>query len=188
MEIEEIYADLPIIETERLLLRKIKMEDAEDLYSYCSNEEVSKHVSWNTHRSLADSKGFIDFVLTQYEHNKVAPWAIEYKENGRLIGTIDFVWWQAQHKTAEIGYALSQDYWGKGLMSEAALEFVSFGFRKMDLVRIQARCFIENLGSARVMEKIGMTFEGIERKRMFTKGKHHDLKVYSILKEEFSKT
>lgn len=80
---------------------------------------------------------------------------------------------------------ISKDYWGMGIATEAVKELFKFGFNNMELIRIQARCFVENIGSARVMEKSGMSFEGINRKSMFVKGKHHDLKMYSILKEEF---
>ncbi|MEH7418753.1 GNAT family protein [Neobacillus drentensis] len=185
MKIEEIYGDLPRLETERLILRKVKLDDVEDMFSYGSNEEVSKYVTWNTHKTLSDTKEFIDFILTKYKSGQVAPWGIEYKDNGKLIGTIDFVWWEPNHKMAEIGYVISQDYWGNGLTTEAAKEVIKFGFEKMNLVRIQARCFVENIGSARVMEKTGMSFEGIIRKGVFIKGKHQDIKMFSILKEEF---
>lgn len=185
MEIEEIYGELPILETDRLILRKMTMEDAEDLFAYGSNEEAAKYVTWDVHKTIEDSRNFIDFVLSQYENKKVAPWAIESKENGRMIGTIDFVWWQPRHNSAEIGYVIAPEYWGKGIATEAASAIIAFGFEKMDLVRIQAKCFVGNLGSARVMEKAGMSFEGINRKAMYIKGKHHDLKTYSILKEEF---
>lgn len=185
MNIEKIYSDLPILETERLILRKVTKEDIEDMYLYGSDEEVSKYVTWNTHETIADTKGFVEFVLNKYENKQVSPWGIEYKENRKFIGTIDFVWWQPNHKIAEIGYVISKDYWGKGLTTEVAKELVKFGFEEMDLVRVQARCDVENIASARVMEKVGMTFEGIIRKGIFVKGEHRDLKMYSILKEEF---
>jgi len=185
MEIEKIYGDLPTLETERLILRKVTIEDLEDMHLYGSDEEVSKFVTWNTHETISDTKGFIDFVLNKYENKQVSPWGIEYKENGKFIGTIDFVWWQPNHKIAEIGYVISKEYWGKGLTTEVAKEIIEFGFEEMDLVRIQARCDVENIGSARVMEKAGMSFEGIIRKGICVKGKHPDLKMYSILKEEF---
>ena len=186
MNVEKIYGDLPILETERLILRKVTLEDIQDMYLYGSDEEVSKYVTWNTHETIADTKGFVEFVLNKYENKQVSPWGIECKENGKFIGTIDFVWWQPNNKTAEIGYVISKDYWGKGLTSEVAKEIIKFGFEKMDLVRIQARCDVENIGSARVMEKAGMSFEGIIRKGIFVKGMHRDLKMYSILKEEFN--
>lgn len=84
-----------------------------------------------------------------------------------------------------MGYVISQDYWNKGIATEAANEVIKFGFNEMDLVRIQARCVVENIGSARVMEKAGMSFERIIRKGILMKGKHRDLKIYSILNEEF---
>jgi [ribosomal protein S5]-alanine N-acetyltransferase len=186
LEMSKIFGDLPTIETDRLILRKITLADVEEMYSYGSNEEVSKYVTWETHKTLSDTKQFVEFVLGQYENGKVAPWGIQYKENGKFIGTIDFVSWNIPHQFAEIGYVLSQDYWGKGIGTEAANELISFGFQYMDLVRIQARCFVENIGSERVMEKVGMSFEGIIRKGMLVKGKHWDLKMYSILKEEYS--
>lgn len=185
MEIEKVFGDLPTLETERLILRKVTLEDVEDMHAYGSNEAVSKYVSWDTHETISDTKDFVELVLNKYENKQVSPWGIEYKENGKFIGTIDFVYWQPKHKTAEIGYVISEDYWGKGLTTEAAREIIRFGFEKMDLVRIQARCFVENIGSARVMEKSKMAFEGVIRKGMFVKGKHQDLKIYSILKEEF---
>ncbi|WP_075617962.1 GNAT family N-acetyltransferase [Paenisporosarcina indica] len=185
MKIEKIYGDLPILETERLILRKVILEDIEDMHLYGSDEEVSKYVTWNTHETKSDTKDFVEFVLNKYENKQVSPWGIEYKENGKFIGTIDFVWWQPNQKIAEIGYVISKDYWGKGLATEVAKEIIKFGFEEMNLVRIQARCDVENIGSARVMEKAGMSFEGIIRKGIFVKGKHRDLKMYSILIEEF---
>ncbi|MGM7684752.1 GNAT family N-acetyltransferase [Cytobacillus sp. Hm23] len=185
MEIEEIYGNLPTLETERLILRKITLDDVEHIYSYGSNEEVAKYVTWDAHKSLSDTKAFVDFALCQYENKNVAPWGIEYKEDGKLIGTADFILWQPNHNRAEIGYVLSPAYWGKGIATEAAKEIITFGFNHMDLVRIQARCFIDNIGSERVMQKLGMTFEGIIRKGMLAKDKHRDIKMYSILKEEF---
>lgn len=179
--------ELPVLETERLILRKVTQEDLEDIFSYGSIEEVTKYVTWNTHRTLADSQVFIDFALNQYEQKKIAPWGIEYKETSKMIGSIDFVSWQQHHKIAEIGYVLSPNYWGKGIITEAAKKIIQYGFEEMDLVRIQARCFVQNIGSARVMEKAGMSLEGIMKKALFIKENHWDLKMYAILKEEFLK-
>jgi [ribosomal protein S5]-alanine N-acetyltransferase len=178
MNILEKFAEVPKLETERLILRKITRDDAEDMYSYASNEEVTRDVTWDTHSSLSDTVEFIHTFLSQYD----ALWGIELKENGTFIGTVHFVWWQPEHNSAEIGYVLSKEYWGKGIITEAAMAVISFGFDRMNLVRIQARCFLENKGSERVMNKLGMSFEGIGRKVMYVKGEHRDLKVYSIVK------
>ena len=183
MKIEDVYSNLPVIETERLILRKISMNDVKDIHTYASNPEVSKYVFWDYHRSLSATEDYVSFINELYENGKIAPWGIEYKKDGKLIGTVDFVSWQPQHKTAEIGYALSREYWGKGIATEATKELINFGFNKMDLVRIQAKCLVENVGSEKVMEKAGMKFEGILRKFIFVKGSHYDVKMYSIVKE-----
>ncbi len=124
---------------------------------------------WDTHRSREDTKKFIAYALQQYEDHDLAPWGIEYKKNGKLIGTIDYVSWKPFHHRAEIGYVLSPDYWGQGIMTEAGNRVLAFGFEKMDLVRIYARCIVENTASARVMEKLGMSFEGILRKEIIAR-------------------
>ncbi|WP_349408178.1 GNAT family N-acetyltransferase [Pseudalkalibacillus sp. SCS-8] len=187
MEVQELCRNLPILETERLILRKITLDDLEDMFEYCSIDEVSRNVTWETHKSMADTKQFLEMILEQYENEKVVFWGIQWKENSRLIGTIDYVSWNPIHKIGEIGYVLSPDFWGKGIMTEAAKEVIKFGFEEMGLVRIQARCFLQNQGSERVMQKIGMALEGTVRKGIFAKGKHQDLKLYAIVNDNFQK-
>lgn len=185
MEIAQIYAKLPTLETERLRLRRVSMQDADQMFAYASDDEVARYVTWDTHSSIDDSKNFIQFILYQYAKDDIAPWAIELKENGRMVGTVDFVWWKPDQQIAEIGYVLARECWGQGIMTEAAAALLKLGFGGMELDRIQARCFSENIGSQRVMEKIGMSYEGTLRKGIKIKGRHWDIKMYSILKEEF---
>ncbi|MGN1401728.1 MAG: GNAT family N-acetyltransferase [Bacillus sp. (in: firmicutes)] len=182
---EDIYRDLPIMETDRLLLRRLRLEDKEDLYKYASNKDVSKYVTWDPHASITDTMGYIHFIEKQYDHHRIAPWGIEHKEKRQLIGTVDFVDWQPIHRTAEIGYVISHEYWGQGIATEAASELISFGFKKMDLIRIQARCVEENRPSRRVMEKCGMLYEGTLRKGMTLNQVPSNICIYSILKEEY---
>lgn len=182
MKTEDIFGDLPILETERTILRKITREDENDMFEYCSDEEVAKYTTWYEHKEIEDTRVFIHMVLDQYHHQQVAPWGIEDKLSGKLIGTCGFVYWNTNHSRAELGYALSRTYWGKGYMSEVVKKMIEFGFTKMELVRIEARCHLENIGSWRVMEKAGMQFEGILRKHLFAKGVHEDVKMYSIIK------
>ncbi|MBD1378720.1 GNAT family N-acetyltransferase [Metabacillus arenae] len=187
MEIQQIFKELPILETDRLLLRKLRREDAEDIFQYASKEEVARNVTWDAHLTLSDTEEYLDFAFAQYEGSSVAPWGIELKETNSLIGTIDFVNWHPKHKKAEIGYVLSPFYWNKGLTTEAANKIIEYGFINMDLIRIQARCFSTNKASEKVMKKIGMMFEGVERQALYTKGQHRDVMVYSILREEYER-
>ncbi|GAA0594499.1 GNAT family N-acetyltransferase [Virgibacillus siamensis] len=176
----------PVLETERLILRKISMDDLEDMYEYGSSDEVSAYVSWPTHQSMEDTKRFVETVLEEYSRG-VLPvfWGIVLKTSQKLIGTINYVSWKPKHQTGEIGYVLSRHYWGQGFMPEAAEKVLEYGFCQLGLIRVQARCFVENTGSEKVMQKVGMTHEGTMRKAMFAKGRHWDLRMYSVLADEF---
>jgi ribosomal-protein-alanine N-acetyltransferase len=110
-----------------------------------------------------------------------------YKENHKLIGTGGYHKWVPAHCKAEFGYALSAEYWNKGLMSEAVREILKFGFNDMQLHRAEARCYIDNIASERVLQKCGMKYEGIIRESFFVKGEFRDLKLYSLLNSEFLK-
>lgn len=147
--------------------------------------EVTKYVTWDYHKSIEDSMNYLKSVIQRYENKEVSEWAIVYKENNKFVGTHGYIWWLPAHARAEIAYALARKYWNKGLMTEAIKEVVRFGFEKMLLNRIEARCMVENIASQRVMEKAGMTFEGILREQMFAKGIYHDVKLYSILRKEY---
>jgi len=185
MKIEDIFSNIPILYTKSLILKKMTLKDAEDLFEYASDPEVTKYVTWAPHKSIDDSIDFLKSVLRRYENNEVSEWGIVYKENNKFIGTCGYVLWVPVHSLAEIAFALSMEYWGKGLMTEAVKEVIKYGFEKMNLNRIYARCFVENIGSQKVLEKVGMKFEGILREQMFIKSKFSDMKIYSILSKEY---
>ena len=183
--IEDVFGDLPTLETERLVLRKMRLDDAADLFEYASDPEVSTYTTWGPHQSLDDSREFLTRILGLYENCELAEWGIVHKADAKFIGTCGFVDWSPYHSRAEIGYAMSRKYWGLGLMTEAARRVIAFGFENMQLNRVEARCMIENIGSARVMEKSDMSYEGILREHMYAKGQYDDLKIYSILRREW---
>jgi [ribosomal protein S5]-alanine N-acetyltransferase len=185
MKLLDILANLPTIETERLLLRKITLNDASDMFEYASNPEVSEYTMWSTHTSIEDTKYFLKSLTKMYKRKELVDWGIVHKAEKKFIGTCGFVEWSMTHSRAEIGYALSARYWREGYMSEAANAIIEFGFREMLLNRIVGRCEVNNIASARVMEKVGMQLEGILRQQLFVKGRYWDLKIYSILREEF---
>ncbi|WP_227793570.1 GNAT family N-acetyltransferase [Paenibacillus guangzhouensis] len=184
LNVEELFRHLPRIETDHLVLRKMRRSDARDLFAYASNPEVTRYTMWNTHRTLRDSELFLDAIEQRYRDGQVTNWGIEHKSSGKFIGTCGFVYWAPEHQRAEIGYALSADFWNQGLMSEAANAVLQFGFQKMDLNRLEARCNLANTGSERVMQKLGMTYEGVIREQLFIRGQFESVKLYSILRHE----
>jgi [ribosomal protein S5]-alanine N-acetyltransferase len=184
-EVREVLKDLPTLETERLILRKMILNDAEAVFAYASNSEVSRYTLWETHRSMEDSRAFLEFATQKYENGGEPDWGIVYRGNGCLVGACGLVNWEAEHARAEVGFVLSREYWGRGLMSEAVRAILRFGFERMNLNRIEARCIAENAASARVMEKAGMVYEGTLRQREYIKGAYRDIKLYAILKKGF---
>lgn len=181
----EIFSDLPELKTERLLLRKIFLSDAENIFEYARVPVVSKYLSWRPHVSIENSKEFICALIQNYIDGAPASWGIEIDAEKKLIGTIGFLYWDEENQRAEVGFALSDKYWNKGIMTEALWKILSFGFTRMNLNRIEARTFIENNASQRVLEKTGMVYEGTLREHALIKGCFKDLKLYSILKKEF---
>jgi len=185
---KDVFNNLPILETERLRLRKLSMRDAGDIYEYASVPEVAEHVTWEHHRNISDSMHFLRIMIQQYDDGTPSPWGIIYKDIGKLVGTIGFHVWSPQNSFAEVGYALSIDYWNKGIMTEAYNEVIKFGFDRMKLNRIEATCKLANLASEKVMLKCGMSYEGIMRKKLYAKGEFHDLKLYSLLRSDWNNT
>ncbi len=184
-KVQEILKDLPALETDRLILRKMTPDDAGAVFAYASDPEVTRYVVWDTHRSIQDSRAFLELAVQKYKSGGEPDWGIVYKGDHRFVGTCGFVGWDVDHARAEIGYVLSREYWGRGLMPEALRAMIAFGFERMGLNRIEARCIAENAASARVMEKVGMTYEGTLRQRELIKGAYRDMKLYAILKSEY---
>jgi ribosomal-protein-alanine N-acetyltransferase len=182
---EDLFKNLPELETMRLKLRRLSMHDAGDIFEYASDPEVSKYVLWEHHRTIAESKSYLKHVLFLYDKGIPASWGIVHKEDNKLIGTGGFQWWSVSNSKAEVGYVISKLYWNKGYMTEALEEILRFGFEQMELQRIEAKCFLDNNSSERVMQKCGMKLEGILRSYKYVKGNFGDFKLYSILRSEF---
>ncbi len=181
-----VFANLPVLETERLLLRKMRLDDAGAMFAYASDPEVTRYVLWDTHRSIEDSESFLRFATEGYERGDFGGWGVVLKDDGVFVGTCGMdVGYTPEHARAELGFVLSREHWGKGLMPEAVRAIIRFGFGRMGLNRLEARCIAENTASARVMEKAGMTYEGTLREREFIKGAYRDMKLYSILRREY---
>lgn len=179
---EGVFSRLPELETPRLLLRKMTMNDAQDMYDYSRDPEVSRHVLWDAHRSVQESRAYLRYIQRQYRNNEPSSWGIELLETGRLVGTIGFMWWNRENRSAEVGYSLARAQWNKGLMTEALRTVIAFGFDEMKLHRIEAQHEVTNPASGKVMEKVGMQREGLLRGRLFNKGAYVDVYLYSILR------
>ena len=171
------------LESERLILRSWTLEDLDDFYEYAKNDNVGPNAGWKPHESKEESEKILKSFI---KNNEV--WAIEYKENKKVIGSIGLHKDEMRMgiKAKMLGYVLSKDYWGKGLMTEAAKEVIKYGFEKEELDLISVRHFRFNDRSKRVIEKCGFKYEGTLRKgRKLFNDEVVDLVLYSMLKEEY---
>lgn len=186
MEIKDIFLDLPTLETKRLLLRKYKKEDMDDLYEYASDEEVTRYLTFETYKNMEDANQYIQTLLEKYRNgNEVSPWAIEWKQNHKMIGSIGINQWDIENYYIQIGYVLNKKYWNQGIMTEALKTVIDFAFKNMNIERIELTHDVRNIGSGKVMLKNGLKQEGILRKSKYIKGEFIDCSYYSILREEY---
>ena len=147
-------------ETRRLILRPVEAGDAEAVFEgYAQDPAVTRYLVWRPHVSIAESHAFIARCLA-------TPTALAYvlveRENGRLVGCLE-VRQEAPHRVG-FGYVLARPWWGRGLMTEAVSEVANWSLRQEAIWRVAATCDVENVASARVMEKAGLVREGILRR------------------------
>ena len=172
-------------ETERLILRRIEPRDAADMYLYSCRESVTKYLLWSPHPSEYYTRCVIDKMCREYKAGTYYELAVILKENGKMIGTCGLTSVDPANFSAEIGYVLSPEYWGQGIAAEAAEVLQNFAFCELGANRVEAKYMIGNDSSGRVMEKIGMHFEGIMRSKMYVKGEFRDIGIFSILADEY---
>jgi ribosomal-protein-alanine N-acetyltransferase len=182
--IPPFFVEQPDIVTPRLLLRKLSPEDAPAIFEYGSREAVVRNVLFPQHLTIADSEAFLAKIFDQKDVEFGVVWAIVWKETDKLIGTIGLHHINLDNKRVEVGYALHDDYWGKGIVTEALIAVDTAVFAETPINRIEALCVSDHVRSYRVMEKAGMTFEGILRQASMMKDGLKDMRIYSILREE----
>jgi len=151
-----------ILKTDRLRLRKVKLSDAEAIFrQYAQDPEVTKYVSWRTHRDLEETREYVRMCLLAWDVGKAFHWVIERLEDKQVIGMIIA---RAAGEKWELGYVLARPFWGQGYMTEAVKGVIAWALRQKDIYRVWAVSDVDNAASARVMEKAGMQREGILRR------------------------
>ena len=175
------------IETDRLLLRRAVMSDAEAMHrNWTGDNEVTKYLTWPTHANVEVTKGFIQYLLKSYEDLKSYGWVIELKDAREPIGMISVVSMNEEVDSVQIGYCLSRKHWGCGIMTEALGAVIDFAFGTLGAQRVEARHDTNNPASGAVMRKCGMVYEGTLRRADKNNQGICDAAYYSILKNERS--
>lgn len=173
------------LETDRLILRPFQETDLNDLYSYAKNPNIGPNAGWKPHESMDESKSILSNFI---DDNEVL--AIVWKENNKVIGSLGLH--KDQLRSADnvrmLGYVLSEDYWGRGIITEASRALMAYAFTDLGLLMLTVHHYSYNQKSRRVIEKCGFAYEGTLRHcTQIYNGNTYDLVCYSMTKEEWEK-
>nr|WKN39619.1 GNAT family N-acetyltransferase [Tunicatimonas sp. TK19036] len=166
-----------------LILRPFIREDLPKILVLVQDKDVATS-TLNIPYPCTDTQieEWYDLQLQELEIGKVLRWAITEKSD--LIGAMKLVT-HPEYESAEIGYWIGKPYWGKGYASEAAQLVVDYAFNTLDLNRIEAHAMVENIGSSRVLTKLGMREEGYHPQLIKKFGEFKDVKTYGLLREQW---
>lgn len=180
------FESFPRIETSRLLLRELCLEDAEAVFRIFSDPEVMKYSDMDIFTRLEQAELLIERQKRRFEQKERFRWGIALKESNTIVGTGGYVVWNHKWYNAELGYDLARPYWRQGIMTEAVRAMIRFGFEYMKLHRIEAEVMPENTASVRLLCKLDFQEEGVLHERSFWKGGFHDLAIFALLKGDHS--
>ncbi|HYH83073.1 MAG TPA: GNAT family N-acetyltransferase [Longimicrobium sp.] len=174
----------PTLRTARLVLRPFTPADAGEVHAIVSDREIAYNTAHIPH-PYPDGMAaeWIERLMLRWETGESAVFAATLPADGRIVAAIGMEI-EPQHRRAELGYWVAREFWNGGFATEGSRAVVEFGFRVLGLNRVQARHYCRNGASGRVMQKIGMTFEGRLRKHTLKWGAFEDIDVYGILADE----
>jgi [ribosomal protein S5]-alanine N-acetyltransferase len=183
-----MFFELPTLTTERLVLRSPNLDDALDIQRLAGEPEIAANTLSIPHPYLDGmAEGWIQDVTTQNKIGSEATFAIVIRESKTLCGVIG-LYINREDNRALLGYWIGQPYWGKGYCTEAAKAILNYGFNNLRLNRIYAEHFARNPASGKVMQKIGMTYEGCRRQHILKWDEYQDCLMYGILESDFTAT
>lgn len=169
------------IQTERLVLRKMKVSDSACLFNIWSNPDVTKFMNINSFTDENQAVEMIETLDKLSRENKAIRYSIIELESNSIIGSCGFNSLDFSNANAEIGYDISKNYWGKGYATEAVRSLVDYAFNTLKFNRIEAKVHPENKNSINVLQKLNFTFEGTVRMCEKSNDKFNDLNLFSKL-------
>ncbi len=184
----KISKNFPQLETEKLFLKEITLDDVETLFMYWSDDEVTQYMNIESFYTKKQVEDMIIMLHYLFEENEAIRWGIIRKQDHLLVGTCGYnTWIKDQAFRGEIGYELGRPYWGQGIMQEALRAIINYGFEIMNLNRIEAFVMLEASRSRSLLLKLGFQKEGILREHGYWKGQFWDEYCFSLLKRDWIK-
>ena len=175
---------LPVLGTERLVLRAFDPSDAVDVYAYAQSERVGPMAGWAPHKSLEESRSVVRAFIEAGD-----AWAVVDKSSGHVIGSISLHLDGKRRLEGcrQMGYVLGEDHWGRGYATEACRAVLQYAFETLDAPVVSAMHFPANHKSRRILKKLGFTYEGtLRHTTLMYDGSYADSLVYSLLREEYA--
>jgi len=169
----------PVLSTERLMLREVSKDDAEEIFFLRSDKEVLTYLDRDPANSIDEAIEWIEMINEATKKNEVVAWAMNLKGQPKLIGTITFWNIRKEHYRAEIGYALHPAHQGKGLMQEAMATALDYGFKTIKFHSVDANVNPENMASIKLLERNNFIREAYLKESWYYDGKFLDAVIYS---------
>ncbi len=169
-----------------MLLRPLRSDDASAVFNYAHDPEVTRYTQWDAHRTIEDSRRFIEQTIAAHQRGENAELAIELKSDKKVIGTCGQINISADHCRGEQVFAMAKEQWGGGKMGEALKAMLAFGYGALQLNRIFAKVDPDNMKTILVLKRATWQFEGTLRQEVKVRGTFRDVKLYSLLKREFA--
>lgn len=180
------FSEFPMLETDRLVLRQMRLDDAEDVLVYRGDAHVQRFNS-EPLKTVEQARDFIAKGIAGFYQKKSLYWGVTIRGEDIVIGGFGFNWWDAYHRRAEVGYDLARAHWGHGYATEALTTICRFGFDRMDLNRIETETLLDNTESVHLLKRLGFHHEGTRRAYSweYIDNAFHDGGVFGLLKGEF---
>ncbi len=175
----------PIIDLGDYILREQQDKDVANFFRYYTDPEVNKYILTEVPQTLEDARRELYYWRNVFYNNDGIYFAIASKHDDQMIGSIGFSGINTYHSRMELSYDMAKEFWRKGIMSKAIKALLQYGFKEMNINRIEAVSSIYNEGSIRLLEKCDFKYEGCLRQHRFHREKYVDVYVFSFLKEEF---
>jgi len=178
------FTPFPELKTARLLLRRLDKADANEMFFLRSNEDVLRYLGKEAAKSTTEAENFIDVINKSVDENESILWGIALLiERSKIIGTICLWNFKKENYRGEIGYVLHPNHWRKGIMKEAILSVIDYGFNVLKLHSIEALLSPGNTASSAVLESTGFVKEGHLKESFYFKGEFDDTVIYSKLNQ-----
>ena len=188
VEMEE-FREFPRLETDRLVLREMTLDDVAFYFRHFNNNKVVEGCCFPGPKSLDAAREELElYCIRPFRENRGIRWGVVRREGNSLIGTCGYYDWNKAACRAEIGYDLDPAHWGQGIMTEALCAVLKYGFERMRLNRVQAIIDSRNVRSMKLVGRLGFKKEGVLRQRSYFNGQFRDDVCFSLLKKEWTKS